>query len=289
MEGKSPVYLDQSADIDIATKRILWGKFLNAGQTCVAPDYILCTKEVEQKFVSAAKKVIKEFFGDNPKTSPDYGRIINDRQFQRLVGLLKNCNIATGGETDSSERYIAPTIVTDVKPTDPIMEDEIFGPLLPIFNVQNAYEAIDFIKGQEKPLALYIFSNKKADIKQILANTSAGGVSVNDTVMHLIVNNLPFGGVGNSGMGAYHGKYSFDTFTHKKSVLHKDLRFLGEKLGAARYPPLSDSKMAYLNFMLAPGPYFSFKYLPHIIMFGLGIGAVYGFNYCSNYNGKFNH
>lgn len=288
--GKSPVYLSNSADVETAAKRIIWGKFINAGQTCVAPDYLLCSKAVQEKFLNASKKIIKEFYGENPKASPDYGRIINDRQFQRLVGLLKTCNIALGGDTDSSEKYIAPTIVTNVKPDDLIMQDEIFGPILPVLNVDNAYEAISYITGHEKPLALYIFSNKNDEVKLILDNTSSGGVTVNDTVMHLTVSSLPFGGVGSSGMGAYHGKYSYDTFTHKRSVLHKDLGALGEKLSAARYPPLSKGKLAYLKFMLSPGVKFPFQFISHLSIFLLGIGAVYGFKYfTAGVNNKFNN
>lgn len=280
------MYLDSTANIEIAARRIIWGKYLNAGQTCVAPDYLLCSKEVQEKFVNISKKVIKEFYGDNPKTSPDYGRIINDRQFKRLSALLKTCNVAIGGDTDPSERYIAPTIVTNVKPDDAIMQDEIFGPILPILNVDNAYEAISYISGQEKPLALYIFSNKKEDVREILENTSSGGVTVNDTIMHLAVATLPFGGVGNSGMGSYHGKFSYDTFTHKKSVLHKDLGHLGEKLSKARYPPLTPGKLSYLQFMLSPGFKFQCKYFSHLLTFLLGIGAVYGLKYFYGVNGK---
>lgn len=287
--GKSPVYLDNTANIDIAARRIIWGKFINAGQTCVAPDYLLCSKEVQEKFLRSSKTILREFYGDNPKISPDFGRIINDRQFQRLTGLLKTCNIAIGGDTDAAERYIAPTIVTNVKPEDPVMQEEIFGPILPIVNVDNAYEAISYISGNEKPLALYIFSNKKETVKVILDNTSAGGVSVNDTVMHLAVPTLPFGGVGSSGMGAYHGKYSYDTFTHRKSVLHKNLGILGEKLSSARYPPLTPGKMSYLNFLLSSGSAFSCKYISHLATFLLGVGAVYGFKYFYKLNGKMNN
>ncbi|XP_018563603.1 aldehyde dehydrogenase, dimeric NADP-preferring [Anoplophora glabripennis] len=287
--GKSPVYLDKSANIEIAARRIIWGKFINAGQTCVAPDYLLCSKEVQEKFVLSSKRILREFYGKDPKTSPDYGRIVNDRQFQRLTNLLKTSDIVVGGDTDSSERYIAPTIVTNVKPSDPVMQEEIFGPIFPIINVDNAYEAISYICNNEKPLALYIFSNRKADVREILENTSAGGVTVNDTVMHLTVPTLPFGGVGSSGMGAYHGKYSYDTFTHKKSVLHKDLSFLGEKLSNARYPPLTSGKLSYLQFMLSPGLTFSFKYVSHLATFLLGIGAVYGFQYLYKLNSKANN
>ncbi|CAH1954578.1 unnamed protein product [Acanthoscelides obtectus] len=175
--------------------------------------------------------------------------------------------------------YIAPTILVDVKPTDPVMQEEIFGPLLPIVYVENAYDAMAFINEREKPLAMYIFSNDSHLVDTFLSTTSAGGVTVNDVVMHLTVPSLPFGGVGQSGMGYYHGKNSYDTFTHKKSVLHKDLWILGEKLGSARYPPSSTGKMKYLQLTLDPRLSFSFKYLSHIMMFALGAGMVYWLHY----------
>lgn len=197
--GKSPVYLDNTANIETATRRILWGKCVNAGQTCVAPDYLLCTKEVEESFIATAKKVLKEFYGENVKDSPDFGRIINDRHFQRVVGLLKSGKIAIGGVTDPSERFISPTIITDVTANDPVMKEEIFGPILPIVTVKNVADAIHFINGRDKPLAMYIFSNKAQDVELMLQNTSCGGVTVNDTIMHLSMDTLPFGGVGMSG------------------------------------------------------------------------------------------
>lgn len=248
--GKSPVYLDDTVNFDVAVKRILWGKCVNAGQTCIAPDYVLCTKDVQEKFIAMSAKILKEFYSGDIKTSPDYCRIINDRQFVRLQNLLKNSNVAIGGATDINELYIEPSILIDVKPTDSIMQDEIFGPLLPIVNVCNHEEAIDFINSREKPLALYVFSNKKNVINEFLNNVSSGGVVVNDTLMHFLTDCLPFGGVGNSGMGKYHGKYSFDTFSHKKSCLQKNYNFIAESIAAARYPPYSDFKTKFLTELL---------------------------------------
>nr|CAH7714307.1 unnamed protein product [Callosobruchus chinensis] len=276
--GKSPVFIDSTVDVETAARRVMWGKCANAGQTCVAPDYVLCTRDTADKFVSAANKAIKEFFGEDPKRSEDFGRIVNDKHFARIATLMRGCNIAVGGQTDSTERYIAPTIIVDVKPTDPIMQDEIFGPLLPIVYVESAYDAISFINQREKPLALYIFSNDSKLVDTFMISTSAGGMTVNDVVMHLTVPSLPFGGVGQSGMGSYHGKASYDTFTHRKSVLHKDLFILGEKLGAARYPPSSVGKMKYLQFMLNPNLSMSFRYLSHILVFALGAGVAYWLN-----------
>lgn len=217
--GKSPVYLDSSANIQAAAEKIMRGKTTNAGQICVAPDYLLCPKDVQDEFIEASKKAVEQFFGSNPKDSPNYERIVNDRHFARVTDLLNDCNIALGGETDASEKYISPTIVTDVDPNDPIMQQEIFGPVLPIINVENVDEAVEFINGREKPLALYVFAEDEDVISKILSDTSSGGVCVNNTIQQLITKGIPFGGVGHSGMGCYHGKYSFETFSHKKSIV----------------------------------------------------------------------
>ncbi|XP_050501793.1 aldehyde dehydrogenase, dimeric NADP-preferring isoform X2 [Diabrotica virgifera virgifera] len=277
--GKSPVYLDKSADLEVAVKRLLWGKCANSGQTCIAPDYLLCSKDLQEKVVQIAKKVIKEFFGENVKASPDYGRIINDRHFKRIVALLKDANIAFGGDYDPSERFISPTILTNVKSSDPVMQEEIFGPILPIVNVESAYDAIQFINSREKPLALYIFSNNKKDVDQILNNTSSGGVCVNDTIMHIVTLSLPFGGVGNSGMGSYHGKYSYETFVHKKSVLHKNLGYIGELLSSAKYPPYTTGKLRYLQLLLTPGLDIRGRFMSHLLTFCCGVAFAYLLTY----------
>lgn len=277
--GKSPVYLDSTANVDIATHRILWGKFVNAGQTCIAPDYLMCTKEVEKDFITAAKNVIKEFYGEDPKQSPDFCRIINDRHFQRVTNLINNTKLAVGGKTDAAERYIEPSIAVDVKETDPLMIEEIFGPILPILTVNNANEAIKFINSREKPLSLYIFSNDKNVVDLFLQNTSSGGVTVNDTLMHAAVETLPFGGVGNSGMGAYHGKASFDTFVHQKATLVKNLGSLGEKLSNKRYPPYSESKLNYIRNMLKKRKGLPLRLLSYVFTFGLGVGVAFIINY----------
>ncbi|XP_021699427.1 aldehyde dehydrogenase, dimeric NADP-preferring isoform X3 [Aedes aegypti] len=271
--GKSPCYIDSTADIPIATKRILWGKFINAGQTCIAPDYLLCSKQVQKQFLEEAKKILKEWYGNDPKDSPDLCRIINQQHFQRLSAMIKGANVAIGGETDSQEKYIAPTILVDVNSNDPVMQDEIFGPILPIINVDNAYDAIRFINSRNKPLALYIFSKNKTDQKALVTNTTSGGVCINDTMMHCAVETLPFGGVGPSGMGAYHGKYSFDTFVHRKSCLAKDFNPIGEKLASSRYPPYSDSKLSFLTTLLKKRQGLSMKFLPYVLMFGIGVAT----------------
>ncbi|XP_021699429.1 aldehyde dehydrogenase, dimeric NADP-preferring isoform X5 [Aedes aegypti] len=271
--GKSPCYIDSTADIPIATKRILWGKFINAGQTCIAPDYLLCSKQVQKQFLEEAKKILKEWYGNDPKDSPDLCRIINQQHFQRLSAMIKGANVAIGGETDSQEKYIAPTILVDVNSNDPVMQDEIFGPILPIINVDNAYDAIRFINSRDKPLVLYIFSNANVDKTKIIENTVSGGVCLNDTMMHFAVETLPFGGVGPSGMGAYHGKYSFDTFVHRKSCLAKDFNPIGEKLASSRYPPYSDSKLSFLTTLLKKRQGLSMKFLPYVLMFGIGVAT----------------
>ncbi|GIY14642.1 aldehyde dehydrogenase family 3 member A2 [Caerostris darwini] len=229
--GKSPVYIDDEVDINLAVRRIIWGKMLNLGQTCVAPDYILCSKRSETRFIEIAKKTLVEFFGDDPELSPDLARIVNNEHFERIVKFLSCGKIAIGGDYDAKEKYIAPTVLIDVKETDSIMQEEIFGPVLPIITVQNADDAIKFINKREKPLTLYLFTSNKNLLKKFEVSTSSGSMCVNDTMVHLSVDTLPFGGVGMSGMGTYMGKFSFDTFSHKRSVLVRSLNVFGEYMG----------------------------------------------------------
>ncbi|XP_050299194.1 aldehyde dehydrogenase, dimeric NADP-preferring-like [Anthonomus grandis grandis] len=276
--GKSPTYIDSTANVEIATKRILWGKFINAGQTCVAPDYLLCTKEIQEQVISYADKFIKDFFGNNIKESKDYARILNERNFMRVCNLLKNQKIALGGNVDAQDLYISPTILIDVKPEDDIMQEEIFGPIFPIINVRDANEAIQFINKREKPLALYVFTKNKKIKDLFLTNTSSGGVCLNDTVMQLTVETLPFGGVGASGMGNYHGKKSFDTFVHKKSVLQRNYNIIGEKLQELRYAPFTPKRMKMLRMALITfNRSIPFKQLAlYGLVFGLGVGVTIG-------------
>ncbi|XP_076659453.1 aldehyde dehydrogenase type III isoform X1 [Halictus rubicundus] len=275
--GKSPVYVDNTVDINIAVKRILWGKCINVGQTCIAPDYVLCTPEVQNKFLNEAHKVLKEWYGDNPKESPDLARIINDNHYQRLVKYLDGGKIAIGGQCDPAEKYIAPTILIDVKPTDPIMQDEIFGPILPFINVNNAYEAIQFINNRETPLVLYIFTKDRGVQELIVNQTHSGSVAINETIMQFSVDTLPFGGVGNSGMGCYHGKYTYDTFVHKKGCLIKDFNKLAETLASCRYPPYTDKKLSFLGSLVAKRPSIpGVKYIPYLLAFGLGALVTFG-------------
>ncbi|KAM9320656.1 aldehyde dehydrogenase family 3 member A2-like [Gastrophryne carolinensis] len=246
--GKSPCYIDKDCDIDIAARRLTWGKFINCGQTCIAPDYVLCEKSIQGKLLEKIKETIKEYYGENPKDSPDFERIINKRHFKRIVSLLEGQKVAIGGEHDENTCYIAPTIVTDVKRDSKIMQEEIFGPLLPIVTVTNVDDAIQFINQGEKPLALYAFANDKKIIKKIISQTSSGGVTGNDVIMHYTVSEMPFGGVGHSGMGSYHGKHSFDTFSHKRSCLIKPLSMEG--VNKIRYPPYTQKKLEWSKFLL---------------------------------------
>ncbi|XP_078080797.1 aldehyde dehydrogenase, dimeric NADP-preferring-like isoform X2 [Mustelus asterias] len=238
--GKSPCYVDTDCDLDVACRRIAWGRFTNCGQTCIAPDYILCDKSIQDAVVKKISATITEFYGADPQKSPDYGRIVNQRHFKRLMSLLEGASVVYGGQSDEENLYIAPTIVTDVDPGSKIMQEEIFGPLLPIVTVGSADEAISFINKRDKPLALYVFSHNNKLIKRMIAETSSGGVTANDCMIHYSVDTLPFGGVGKSGTGAYHGKFTFDTFSHRRACVLKSLGF--EKMNNVRYAPATDSK-----------------------------------------------
>jgi aldehyde dehydrogenase (NAD+) len=231
--GKSPCIVHRDAHLEHTARRIVWGKFLNAGQTCVAPDYLLVDRQIKPALLDALQKTIHEFYGDDPAQSPDYGRIISDRQFLRLSDLLQG-NILVGGKTNAAERYIAPTLIDGVSWADAIMQDEIFGPILPVLEYDDLAEAIAQINAQPKPLALYIFSKNKQVQSRVLQETSSGGVAINETIMQIAPHTLPFGGVGGSGMGSYHGKFSFDTFSHRKSVFYKPF-WLDIKLRYAPY------------------------------------------------------
>lgn len=222
--GKSPVIVDRSANIRVAARRVAWGKFLNAGQTCAAPDYVLVDKSVEDPFVEALVASVRSFYGEEPAASGDYGKIVNTSHWDRLNGLLDGGGpqaVVLGGQGDRAARYLAPTIMRGVSWDDPVMADEIFGPILPVLAVGDISQAIAAVNAHDKPLALYVFAEDQAVLDRVVAETSSGGVGANLTVMQLGVPDLPFGGVGPSGMGAYHGKAGFDTFTHRKSVLQR--------------------------------------------------------------------
>jgi len=241
--GKSPCIVDRDVEMEVCARRIAWGKFLNAGQTCIAPDYVLVHETRERDLLEALKRALREFYGDDPKRSSDFGRIVNERHHRRLAVLLKDGEIVVGGETDESDRYIAPTILRNVSPQAPIMNDEIFGPILPVLTIRSIDEAIRFVNARPKPLALYVFTRDPKVEEEVLSRTSSGGACVNATLWHLANSNLPFGGVGPSGMGAYHGRDSFETFSHRKSVVTKSTR-LDPKIA---YPPYTKLKTEILK------------------------------------------
>lgn len=219
--GKSPCIVDEDANIKVAAKRIAWGKFLNGGQTCVAPDYLLVHKNVKDKLIKALIETIEDYYGKEPKDSPDFPRIVNEKQFEHLEKFLKEGKILYGGKTDKQELYISPTIIGDVSDADSIMQEEIFGPIFPVMTFENLNEVIQYVNSNPKPLAFYYFGEDKNKQEEVLAKTSSGGGCINDVVAHLANHYMPFGGVGNSGMGGYHGKFSFDAFSHKRSILKK--------------------------------------------------------------------
>jgi len=244
--GKSPAIVAADANIDVAAKRIAWAKFLNAGQTCVAPDYVLVEEAAKDQLLAALAEAVTTFYGDDPQQSEDYARIVNERHHDRLMKLLSDGGFdATvfGGTGDRGSRYLAPTVLAGVKPDAAVMADEIFGPILPVLTVGNVGEAIRFVNDREKPLALYAFSNDDDTLKHVVGNTSAGGVTLNHAVLHLAVPDLPFGGVGESGTGSYHGKSGFDTFSHFKAVLGKPTR----PDPALMYPPYTATKQKIIR------------------------------------------
>ncbi|MBO5009940.1 MAG: aldehyde dehydrogenase [Clostridia bacterium] len=219
--GKSPCIVDSTAKIKLAARRIVFGKFLNCGQTCVAPDYLICEKSIKDNLVSEIIREIKRQYGENPLENPDYGKIINKKHFDRLVSLIDKDKTSFGGNSDEKTEQIAPTVIDNATWNDEIMQEEIFGPLLPVLTFESYDELISLLNDKPKPLALYIFSEDKSAIKKITSRVRYGGGCVNDVVIHLATSEMGFGGVGESGMGAYHGRVGFDTFTHKKSIVDK--------------------------------------------------------------------
>ena len=214
--GKSPCIIDKDADIEVAAKRVAWGKSLNAGQTCIAPDYLMLHKKIKDKFLSELEKAFRELLGDDPQKSEHFVRIVNDAAFERLKGYLADGEVVFGGKTDKSERYFSPTVLDHVSPDSPVMQEEIFGPIFPVQTFSSLDEVIRFVSMREKPLALYYFGSQG---DKVLKHTTSGGSCINDVIMHIANDNVPFGGVGMSGMGSYHHKRTFDVFTHYRSVI----------------------------------------------------------------------
>lgn len=230
--GKSPVIVDKDANLKVAAKRIIWGKTINAGQTCIAPDYLLVHRSIKNELVNHIKSSLQELFGDDIKSSNNYARIVSDNRFDKLIDYLTDGDCIIGGNIDKSERYISPTVLDNVSLDSDVMNEEIFGPILPIITFDNIEEAINHINNNEKPLALYYFGNS-SKANDIINRCTSGGACINDTIIHVANHNLPFGGVGNSGMGKYHGKYSFTVFSNQRSIMKSptwiDVAF--------RYPP----------------------------------------------------
>ncbi|MDE6614564.1 MAG: aldehyde dehydrogenase family protein, partial [Clostridia bacterium] len=235
--GKSPCIVDETANISLAARRIVWGKYLNHGQTCVAPDYILCHKSVHDKFVAEVKNQIDTQFSTKPLENPDYGKVINEKHFNRLIGLLDKDKIVHGGNVNAENLQIEPTVLDNVNYDDAVMQEEIFGPIMPIITYENDEEILPYISQNPVPLAFYIFSNDKKRINKFTAEVSFGGGCINDVVMHIASHHLPFGGFKDSGMGAYHGRAGFDTFTHYKSIVDKSTAIDMPM----RYQPFSES------------------------------------------------
>ena len=237
--GKNPCIVDSSGDISVTAARIAWSKWMNAGQTCVAPDYVIVEQHYATQLIDALKQQLNQFYGGDITSNPDYGRIINQKHTQRLLDCLQGENIVLGGKHDVAERYIEPTIVLNPEKTSSLMQAEIFGPILPIVTVDQIVQALPIIKDKPKPLALHLYTKDKQFEHQVLAEISAGNVSINDGMMYMANPNLPFGGVGNSGTGRYHGQFGFDTFSHLKAVI-KRATFIDPPL---RYPPFTKNKL----------------------------------------------
>lgn len=237
--GKSPAIVDQTANLEVAAKRLVWAKYFNAGQTCVCPDYLLVHESVKEQFVEKLKQTIDAYYGEDPRVSDSFGRVINDRRVQVLKGLLAKGNIVHGGQVVEAERYVAPTLITDVTLEDPIMQEEIFGPILPILSYKTMPEALNIIRRNRYPLALYLFTENEGAEAFFLENVEFGGGCINNGIIHLVNSEMPFGGVGKSGMGRYHGKFSFDTFSHQKSIV-KTGSWVDPDI---KYPPYKGSKL----------------------------------------------
>lgn len=242
--GKNPCIVDKDANLKRAAARIAWGKFVNAGQTCIAPDYLFVHKSVRNEFLHLLETYIRKYYGENAKENSEYVRIVNIQKTERLADFLKGQNLFCGGDVDLSVRYVSPTILVDVTPEDPVMQEEVFGPVLPVMEFESITEVIRFVNERQKPLALYYFSVDKRKQEMMLSRTSSGGVSLNDVIVHFASDSMPFGGVGNSGMGSYHGRFSFETFSHRRSVLKK-ANWIDIPL---RYPPYG-KKLALVGWL----------------------------------------
>lgn len=282
--GKSPVYIDDEVcDREAVWNRLFWGKFLNAGQTCVAPDYVLCSEKAQQQARKFFHKAINQFFNGDAVNSEDYTRIVNQQHFERIKKLLKESSMVLGGKLNADKLSIEPAIVLDVSVDDAIMQEEIFGPILPFLTCSSAQKAIDIINSRPKPLALYIFSDSKKVQDKFLKQTSSGGVCINDTILQISTSALPFGGVGSSGFGKYHGRYSLDVFSNSRCVLARGFNPLLEWIGSSRYPPYSKNKLLILTQLgmnrklWLPGPI-----MTNCIAFATGAASIFAYQTLSS-------
>jgi len=285
--GKNPVIVDKDANLDVAARRIIWAKFMNCGQTCTTADYIIAHRDIERELIKKLEKCLTEFYGPDTRRSKDYSRIINQQHCRRLQALLDddhNYELVCGGVVEEDECYFAPTIVRNVSETSKLMQDEIFGPILPILRCslfppgQFIDSAIQFIQKKPKPLAAYVFSGNKRTQTRVVQEVSCGGACINDVLTHSVTPNLPFGGVGESGMGSYHGKGGFDTFSHHKSILHAGT-LVDPSL---RYPPYSERKVYWLNVMKSINP--KIFLMPAAIVLSVLLAFLNPLS--SNYNGS---
>jgi acyl-CoA reductase-like NAD-dependent aldehyde dehydrogenase len=238
--GKNPTIVHSSANLRVAARRIAHGRWFNAGQTCTAPDYVLVFKDIAGEFLRHLKETLLQFYGEDPQRSPDYGRIVNAHHFDRLTRLLASGTIYHGGQHDRADRFIAPTVLVNVSPESPVMQEEIFGPILPVLEVGDVQEVIDFVNARPSPLGLYLFSEHESVTNQILNSTTSGDAAVNDCTLQPIIHDLPFGGVGNSGMGKYHGEWGFRAYTNARGVLYHGTSL---DIGSLRYPPYDHNRM----------------------------------------------
>ncbi|XP_023281970.1 aldehyde dehydrogenase family 3 member B1-like [Seriola lalandi dorsalis] len=250
--GKCPCFIYGRVNIAAAARRLAWAKFFNAGQSCVAPDYVLCSLATRDALLPALREALEGFYSKEPQKCPDLSRIVSPRHWMRLMELLKKSSgkVVLGGESDQEDKYIAPTVLVDVSEDDSLMEEEIFGPILPILTVETLEEGIDFINRKEKPLAVYVFSDESSVVNTVLEKTSSGGFCSNDGIIHMTLPSLPFGGVGASGWGSYHGRWGFETFSHQRACMLRGWAL--ERLNGLRYPPYSDEKLGWLRWTTSP-------------------------------------
>uniref|UniRef100_H3D914 Aldehyde dehydrogenase n=1 Tax=Tetraodon nigroviridis TaxID=99883 RepID=H3D914_TETNG len=249
--GKCPCLIFGRVDIKVAVRRLVWAKFFNAGQSCVAPDYVLCLPATRDAILTVLKETLEEFYTEDPQGSPDFCRIVSPRHWSRLMDLLKRSNgkVVVGGESDQEDKYIAPTVVVDVAEDDALMQEEIFGPILPILTVDSVAQGIEFLNGKDKP-ALYVFSDDSSIVNTVLERTSSGGFCSNDGIIHPTLPSFPFGGVGASGSGSYHGRWGFETFSHRKACMLRGWAL--ERLNGLRYPPYNEEKLSMLRWTTSP-------------------------------------